>query len=127
MAIVQIKIMKPPLTFLLTLSFLFFFSGSVYGDENDVFTCKVRDSLYAVNLKKKTITVYSVQGSKKYTYSIIEHNEVSVRGRAILQETGEEKKELRLVLHKHSYRDERRIKLYENSRSHWCSVGDKKF
>ena len=30
--------MKTPLTFLLSLTFLFLFSGSVYGDESDVFT-----------------------------------------------------------------------------------------
>jgi len=33
MAIVQINIMKTKLTFLLSLTFLFLFSGSVYGDE----------------------------------------------------------------------------------------------
>ena len=33
MAIVQINIMKTKLTFLLTLTFLFLFSGSVYWEE----------------------------------------------------------------------------------------------
>ena len=33
MAIVQINIMKTKLTFLLSLTFLFLFSGSVYGQE----------------------------------------------------------------------------------------------
>jgi len=33
MAIVQINIMKSKLTFLLALTFLFLFSGSVYGDD----------------------------------------------------------------------------------------------
>jgi len=38
MAIVQINIMKTkPLTFLLALTFLFLFSGSVYGGEIEVF------------------------------------------------------------------------------------------
>jgi len=120
--------MNKPLTFLLSLTFLFLFSGSVYGGENDVFTCKASDSLYAVNLKKKTITVYSARGHKKYTYVIIEHNEVFVRGVAILQETGDENKELRLVMHRHSYMDKRIIELYKNSfAKKLCFVGDKKF
>tara|TARA_B000000460_G_scaffold180452_1_gene129069 strand:+ start:366 stop:518 length:153 start_codon:yes stop_codon:yes gene_type:complete len=43
-----------PLTFLLALTFLFLFSGSVFGgvfdkkDENGVFTCKTEYYLYAV-------------------------------------------------------------------------------
>ena len=36
MAIVQINIMKTKLTFLLALTFLFLFSGSVYGEELEV-------------------------------------------------------------------------------------------
>ena len=36
MAIVQINIMKSKLTFILALTFLFLFSGSVYGDEPEV-------------------------------------------------------------------------------------------
>jgi len=36
MAIVQINIMKSKLTYLLALTFLFLFSGSVYGEEPEV-------------------------------------------------------------------------------------------
>ena len=60
--------MNKKLTFLLSLTFLFLFGGSVYGGvldkkvENGVFTCKAGNYLYAVNMNEKTITVYSLEG-----------------------------------------------------------------
>ena len=73
------------LTFLLALTFLFLFSGSVFGgvfdkkDENGVFTCKAGNYLYAVNMNEKTITVYSLEGVSVDILKINEENEVSVK------------------------------------------------
>ena len=104
-----------PLTFLLALTFLFLFSGSVFGgvfdkkDENGVFTCKTEFYLYAVNMNEKTITVYSLEGVSVDILKINEENEVSVKAistkkvKQHLSEKGYGKN--RIVLHKHSYMD----------------------
>ena len=74
-----------PLTFLLALTFLFLFSGSVYGgvfdkkDENVVFTCNTEDNLFLVDMNEKTITVYSLEGVSVDILKINEENEVSVK------------------------------------------------
>jgi hypothetical protein len=124
--------MKTPLTFLLALTFLFLFSGSVFGgvfdkkDESGVFTCNTRSNLYSVDMNEKTITRYSLRGSVVHIYKIVEENEVIVKGKG--EKEGEE-----IILHKHSYLDKKVIELWQHegndpSKSRdLCFVGDKKF
>ena len=117
--------MKSKLTFLLALTFLFLFSGSVYGgvfdkkDESVVFTCNTQDNLYSVDMNEKTITKYSRWGSVVLIYKIVEENEVRVNGKGF----GEEKE---ITLHKHSYLEKNVIELFDHGRK-LCFVGHKKF
>jgi len=128
------KQMNKPLTFILSLTFLFLFSGSVYGgvfdkkDENVVFTCNTRNYLYSVDMNEKTITKYSLRGSVVHIYKIIEENEVRVKGKG-------EGEDMEIILHKHSYIDKKVIELWDAKRRErndprtrdLCFVGDKKF
>ena len=117
------------LTFLLSFTFLFLFSGSVYGgvfdkkDENVVFTCKTDYEFFSVDMNEKTITRYERKGDVVRIYKIVEENEVRVKG------TGEvEGKGLEIILHKHSYMDKEVIELFDLDRDReLCFVGDKKF
>ena len=65
--------MKPKLTYLLALTFLFLFSGSVYGgvfDKKDEITslfCETRRIYLVINMKEKTIKKYSWSFSSKET------------------------------------------------------------
>ena len=65
--------MKTKLTFLLSLTFLFLFSGSVYGgvfDKEDEITslfCETRRIYLVINMKEKTIKKYSWSFSSKET------------------------------------------------------------
>ena len=93
------------LTFLLALTFLFLFSGSVYGgppqrvssevvkvleneekeDESVVIFCPGSEGgiekYISVNMKEKTITTYNLRGNALDTvYKIIEENAVAVEG-----------------------------------------------
>ena len=75
------------LTFLLALTFLFLFSGSVYGgvfdkkDESVVFTCNTQDYLLSVDMNEKTITKYDRWGDVVRIYKIVKENEVIVKGK----------------------------------------------
>ena len=123
-----------PLTFLLALTFLFLFSGSVYGEYdptgmsykmggNGVFTCKTQNNLFLVDMNEKTITRYTLRGRVVIIYKIVEENEVRVKGN---------KEGYEIILHKHSYMDKNAIEVFdlkmmsEISRK-LCFVGDKKF
>ena len=65
--------MKTKLTFLLSLTFLFLFSGSVYGgvfDKEDEITslfCETQRIYLVINMKEKTIKKYSWSFSSKET------------------------------------------------------------
>ena len=118
-----------PLTFLLSLTFLFLFSGSVFGgifdkkDESVVFTCQTKYDLFSVDMNEKTITRYTLRGDVVRIYKIVKENEVRVKGEVELYE---------IILHKHSYMDKNAIEVFdlkmmsEISRK-LCFVGDKKF
>jgi hypothetical protein len=94
-----------PLTFLLALTFLFLFCGSVYGgppqrvssevvkvlkneekeDESVVIFCPGSEGGFekyiSVNMEEKTITTYNLRGNALDTvYKIIEENAVAVEG-----------------------------------------------
>ena len=64
MAIVQINIMKSKLTFLLSLTFLFLFSGSVFGDD-------FQDGLEAVQRQdyKEALRLFHLSAEQGYAYA----------------------------------------------------------
>jgi hypothetical protein len=78
------------LTFLLSLTFLFLFSGNSFGgifdkkDENVVLRCLggfgQSDVYYSVNIKDKTITEYMGYQFKQSTYKIERENEIFLFG-----------------------------------------------
>ena len=121
------------LTFLLALTFLFLFSGSVYGgvfdkeDESAVFTCKTTYNLYWVNRNEKAITEFTLWGDVNRIFKINEDNQVMVKG---ISEKGD-----KISLHKHSYfdKDKTAVELSDYMGSvdgkvrKKCFVGDKKF
>ena len=121
--------MNKQLTFILALTFLFLFSGSVFGgvfdkkDESVVFTCNTEDNLFLVDMNEKTITRYTLRGRVVIIYKIVEENEVRVKG-------NRKRKEIRgvdeIILHKHSYMDKNVIELFDPDRK-LCFVGEKKF
>ncbi len=116
-----------PLTFLLALTFLFLFSGSVYGGifdkkgESVVFTCSTTYNLFSVDMNEKTITKYSTKGTVVAIYKIVMENEVIVKGEG-------KGKDMGIILHKHSYKVKNVIKLYQDGSDYtFCFIGDKKF
>jgi hypothetical protein len=127
------------LTFLLALTFLFLFSGSVYGgvfdkkEESVVFTCQTKYDLFSVDMNEKTITRYSLRGNVLYNYKIIEENEIRVKGKG--EGVGEHSE---IILHKYSYKglgvkkDKEVIELFDLKNDgeiprKLCFIGDKKF
>ena len=138
--------MKTPLTFLLSLTFLFMFSGSVYGgviDETveDVFdrkdgvvvlSCNMGNhfSYIVLNRKNKVIKFYENNGEKYETFEIVKENEVFIRGEI-------EGRKSVLFITKHIY--EKHVQIiwdrtetnpmitFVKKTNHKCSIGDKKF
>ena len=127
-----------PLTYLLSLTFLVLFSGSVYGgvfdkkDESVVFTCKTQRDLFSVDMNEKTITRYSLRGHPLLIYKIVEENEVRVKGSRFSSTIEGEGEDWEIILHKHSYMDKNVIDLFDlkydgKIPKKLCFVGDKKF
>jgi hypothetical protein len=138
--------MKPPLTFLLSLTFLFMFSGSVYGgviddtfedvfDRKDgvvVLSCNMGNhfSYIVLNRKNKVIKFYENNGEKYETFEIVKENEVFIRGEI-------EGRKSVLFITKHIY--EKHVQIiwdrtetnpmitFVKKTNHKCSIGDKKF
>jgi hypothetical protein len=132
-----------PLTFLLALTFLFLFSGSVFGgviDEtfDDIFDRKDLVVLrcegfsylryYSVNLKDKVIKEYKNKRSWEFqTYHIFNMDEVYIKGSI-------EKEDNFISITRHQYEKHihiRNIWKDKNGKdkfvTHKCVVGDKKF
>ena len=139
--------MKPPLTFLPSLTFLFMFSGSVYGgviddtfedvfDRKDgvvVLSCNMGNhfSYIVLNRKNKVIKFYENNGEKYETFEIVKENEVFIRGEI-------EGRKSVLFITKHIYKEHIQIiwertdyyrdsTPYEKKSNHNCSIGNKKF
>jgi len=138
--------MKTPLTFLLSLTFLFLFSGSVYGgviddtfedvfDRKDgvvVLSCNMGNhfSYIVLNRKNKVIKFYENNGEKYETFEIVKENEVFIRGEI-------EGRKSVLFITKHIY--EKHVQIiwdrtetnpmitFVKKTNHKCSIGDKKF
>ena len=138
--------MKTPLTFLLSLTFLFMFSGSVYGgviddtfedvfDRKDgvvVLSCNMGNhfSYIVLNRKNKVIKFYENNGEKYETFEIVKENEVFIRGEI-------EGRKSVLFITKHIY--EKHVQIiwdrtetnpmitFVKKTNHKCSIGDKKF
>ena len=121
-----------PLTFLLALTFLFLFSGSVYGgvfdkkDESVVMICK-SDGSFSINMKEKTIKNYSLAENKLVkTYKINKENEVFIEG---VNKTNEKF----VLFYRHEYGEVIMADFREQTdekNTHYrstCSIGDKKF
>lgn len=134
------------LTFLLTLTFLFMFSGSVYGgviddtfedvfDRKDgvvVLSCNMGNhfSYIVLNRKNKVIKFYENNGEKYETFEIVKENEVFIRGEI-------EGRKSVLFITKHIY--EKHVQIiwdrtetnpmitFVKKTNHKCSIGDKKF
>ena len=138
--------MNKPLTFLLSLTFLFLFSGSVYGgviddtfedvfDRKDgvvVLSCNMGNhfSYIVLNRKNKVIKFYENNGEKYETFEIVKENEVFIRGEI-------EGRKSVLFITKHIY--EKHVQIiwdrtetnpmitFVKKTNHKCSIGDKKF
>ena len=138
--------MKPKYTFLLSLTFLFLFSGSVYGgviddtfedvfDRKDgvvVLSCNMGNhfSYIVLNRKNKVIKFYENNGEKYETFEIVKENEVFIRGEI-------EGRKSVLFITKHIY--EKHVQIiwdrtetnpmitFVKKTNHKCSIGDKKF
>ena len=136
--------MKTKLTFLLSLTFLFLFSGSVYGgviDEtfDDVFDrkdeviglyCPTRSSYFSINLKDKNIKLYKKPREFLGNLKIIETTGLHIIGEV-------EDKIIKYFIDRHTYLDKNIIMV----EVHWkekrngetkkeqykCIVGGKKF
>jgi hypothetical protein len=135
--------MKPKLTFLLSLTFLFLFSGSVYGGVFDrkvgnvVLSCKVYKHYtvyYSINIKDKVIKRNSNIGGKEMvftTFKIVENNEVFIKG--IEEPLRTEVTESSILISRHDYGEG--VSLKENWKKSGmekenimlCSVGEKVF
>ena len=143
--------MKTPLTFLLSLTFLFLFSGSVYGGVIDetidnvfdrkgevVLSCFLEDedhySYIVLNRKDKVIKYFIDNDGEEYkTFEIVKENEVFIMGKQ------KEEKLVGLLISKHLYEKHIHIKWGKNTcclygkEIYWsitnqkCSVGDKVF
>jgi hypothetical protein len=140
--------MKPPLTFLLSLTFLFMFSGSVYGGVIDdtfgdvfdrkgevVLSCYIETrghySYIVLNRKDKVIRYFVNNGEEYQTFEIVKENEVFIKGK-IKGTTSI------LFITKHIYKEHIQIiwertahysrgEPYERKTNHNCSIGDKRF
>ncbi len=125
--------MKNKLTFLLSLTFLFLFSGSVYGgvfdkeDESVVMICKGDLGSFSINMKEKTIKNYSLEENKLVEiYKINKENEVFIEG---VNKTNEKF----VLFYRHEYGEVIMADFREQTdekNTHYrstCSIGDKKF
>ena len=134
------------LTFLLALTFLFLFSGSVYGgviDEtiDDVFDrkgevvglyCPTRDLYFSINLKEKNIKLYKEYKDDKRelltNMKIIKETGIYIIGKV-------EDQTLSYFIDRHVYLDKNIIKVEVNWKigdearkdQYKCLVGEKKF
>jgi hypothetical protein len=141
--------MKTKLTFLLSLTFLFLFSGSVYGgviddtfddafDREDgvvVLSCKSvlhYKFYYSINIKDKVIKRHSnIEEMVFITFEIVENNEVFIKG--IENPLRKEVTESSIFISRHDYGEGISIKEnwkfsgMEKENNKLCLVGDKKF
>jgi hypothetical protein len=135
--------MKPKYTFLLSLTFLFLFSGSVYGGVIDetidgVFDrkgeviglyCPMEDIYFGINLKDKNIKLYKINKRELLTtIKIIKETELYIMGKV-------ENKVVSYFFDRHDYRNDNTIMIEvhwekgdkTNKQHYRCSIGDKKF
>jgi hypothetical protein len=140
--------MKPKYTFLLSLTFLFLFSGSVYGGVIDetidnvfdrkgevVLSCYIEKrghySYIVLNRKDKVIRYLVNDGEGYQTFEIVKENEVFIKG------IHKRSKDI-LFITKHIYKEHIQIiwertdyyrdsTPYEKKSNHNCSIGNKKF
>ena len=134
--------MKPKYTFLLSLTFLFLFSGSVYGGVIDkkignvVLSCKMFSDYiwyYSINLKDKFITGNSnIEGREidVTTYKIVEENEFFIKGIEKPLRFGVT--ESSILITRHDYGEgvsviEKWTWGVEKENKRFCSIGDKRF
>jgi hypothetical protein len=126
--------MKKPLTFLLSLTFLFLFSGNSFGgvfdktDENVVLYCSYFGR-YVINMKDKTVKHY-YENELKEIYTINKENEVLIEGVNKTKTGG-------VVIYRHQIENaillqfadikEGKIRIHEKSIERYCVIGDKKF
>ena len=140
-----------PLTFLLALTFLFLFSGSVYGgvldetldgvfDRKDgvvVLLCVGRGPsvFFTVNMKEKVIKEYPGTDAY-YTYKINKKNEVYILGLRTLLKGSREKDRVSVRITRHKYQNIIRLRLdnldikgpsKRNPINYECVVGEKEF
>ena len=129
--------MKPKLTFLLALTFLFLFSGSVYGgvfdkkDEKVGLFC-LPEGYFSIDIKEKTVKVFSIHEDKKLTET---HKIIKETGIYIMSEN--KTKTRQYFIDRHTYEDKHIIWINLVTRDEEgkidkdfrikCIVGDKKF
>lgn len=126
------------LTFILSLIFLFLFSSSVYGgvfdrkDEGVGLYCPNWSEYFVINMKEKTVKVFSGRKDKKLleNHKIIKETEVYIMSE-------NETKKIQYFIDKHTYVDKNILmvkyvkrdkdgKILTESDKR-CLVGDKKF
>ena len=145
--------MKTPLTFLLSLTFLFLFSGSVYGGVIDetidgvfdrkggsvVVNCKLSEKrylyiYYVISTKDKVIKRTSNINvhQRKYTiFDIVKEDELFIKGKR--KSPSETVTESFILITRHEYENkifiEERWKGFgkENAKTYKCSIGNKVF
>jgi hypothetical protein len=129
--------MKPKLTFLLALTFLFLFSGSVFGgvfdkeDEKVGILC-LQVGYFSIDIKEKTVKVFSINKDKKLTET---HKIIKETGIYIMSEN--KTKTRQYFIDRHTYEDKRIIWINLVTQDEEgntdkdfhikCIVGDKKF
>jgi len=124
--------MNKPLTFLLSLTFLFLFSGNSFGGvfdkkgESVVLYCPSLGH-YVINMKDKTAKHY-YENELKEIYTINKENEVLIEGVNKTKGQG-------VVIYRHQVQDAIILqptqitegKIRKGSRVRHCVIGDKKF
>jgi hypothetical protein len=130
--------MNKKLTFILSLTFLFLFSGSVYGgvfdktDESVGLYCPTWEEYFSINMKEKTVKIFSYKKDKELLEN---HKIIKETGVYIMSEN--EPKERQYFIDKHTYLDQNILlvtfvkrdkdgKILQHIDGR-CIVGDKKF